>query len=96
MLTRELGDTVVIVVAFKGYRRPKKYIASQGPQQKTVIDSWRMIWAENVPTIVMLTHLTEGNKVKIVIKIYPVCLCVTQCVARSNVISTGPRIMVKQ
>jgi protein tyrosine phosphatase len=23
-----------------------------------------MIWAENVPTIVMLTHLTEGNKIK--------------------------------
>ena len=55
-----------------------------------------MIWAENVPTIVMLTHLTEGNKVKIVIKLSIVCVYDSVCVARSNVISTGPRIMVRQ
>ncbi|XP_062509499.1 receptor-type tyrosine-protein phosphatase F-like isoform X2 [Corticium candelabrum] len=54
-----------IAAAFvDGYRTPKKYIASQGPQEHTVADNWRMIWAENVPTIVMLTHLIEKNKIK--------------------------------
>ncbi|XP_062509110.1 receptor-type tyrosine-protein phosphatase S-like [Corticium candelabrum] len=47
-----------------GYRISKKYIASQGPQQHTVADTWRMIWAENVPTVVMLTHLVEKAKIK--------------------------------
>ena len=34
-----------------------------GPLEHTCTDFWTMIWAEDIPTIVMLTHLTEGMKV---------------------------------
>ena len=35
-----------------------------GPMPKTVVDFWRLIWQERPPTIVMVTNLKEGNKVK--------------------------------
>nr|XP_022305244.1 receptor-type tyrosine-protein phosphatase epsilon-like [Crassostrea virginica] len=47
-----------------GTNRPKEYIAAQGPKQNTVNDFWKMIWQENVDSIVMLTNLKEGDKVK--------------------------------
>ncbi|XP_065346473.1 receptor-type tyrosine-protein phosphatase T-like [Cloeon dipterum] len=47
-----------------GYERPKAYIACQGPMASTVDDFWRMVWQEKVSLIVMLTNLTEGEKVK--------------------------------
>ncbi|CAB3375240.1 Hypothetical predicted protein [Cloeon dipterum] len=37
----------------------KKYIASQGPLEKTTTDFWQMIWQEEVDTVVMLTKLVE-------------------------------------
>jgi protein tyrosine phosphatase len=43
-----------------GLSSPRKYIAAQGPLSQTVIDFWRMVWQEKVPTIVMLTSLQEG------------------------------------
>ncbi|XP_065345287.1 uncharacterized protein LOC135942876 [Cloeon dipterum] len=47
-----------------GFERPKTYIASQGPMASTVDDFWRMVWQEQVSLIVMLTNLTEDEKVK--------------------------------
>jgi netrin-G3 ligand len=47
-----------------GYYRSKKYIATQGPLKRTCTDFWRMIWAEDIPTVVMLTHLHENIKGK--------------------------------
>ena len=34
-----------------------------GPKQNTVDDFWKMIWQEDVDSIVMLTNLKEGDKV---------------------------------
>ena len=34
------------------------------PQLNTVNDFWRMIWELNITTIVMLTNLIEGNRIK--------------------------------
>ncbi|PIK59246.1 hypothetical protein BSL78_03830 [Apostichopus japonicus] len=45
-----------------GYKSPKKFIASHGPNKASVVDFWRMVWQENVPTIVMLTPLVEHDK----------------------------------
>lgn len=35
----------------------------KGPQSTTSNDFWRMVFQENVTQIVMLTNLTEGEKV---------------------------------
>ena len=35
-----------------------------GPLPKTVVDFWRLVWQEKPPTIVMITNLKEGNKIK--------------------------------
>ena len=35
-----------------------------GPLPKTNVDFWRLVWQERSPSIVMLTNLREGNKMK--------------------------------
>ena len=35
-----------------------------GPLPKTVVDFWRLVWQEKSPTIVMITNLLEGTKIK--------------------------------
>ncbi|XP_061190063.1 receptor-type tyrosine-protein phosphatase T-like [Saccostrea echinata] len=47
-----------------GPNRKKEYIAAQGPKQNTLGDFWTMLWQENISTIVMLTNLREGEKIK--------------------------------
>ncbi|XP_043922454.1 receptor-type tyrosine-protein phosphatase mu isoform X3 [Protopterus annectens] len=47
-----------------GYHRPNHYIATQGPMQETAYDFWRMIWQENIASIVMVTNLVEVGRVK--------------------------------
>ncbi|XP_072173396.1 receptor-type tyrosine-protein phosphatase T-like [Diadema setosum] len=44
------------------YRGEKVIIASQAPNKASLTDFWRMIWQENVETIVMVTNLTENGK----------------------------------
>eukprot|EP00105_Crassostrea_gigas_P019149 XP_011437536.1 PREDICTED: receptor-type tyrosine-protein phosphatase alpha-like isoform X4 [Crassostrea gigas] len=36
-----------------------RYIITQFPQQRTMVDFWRMVWEQNVTTIIMLAPLNE-------------------------------------
>ncbi|XP_052810712.1 receptor-type tyrosine-protein phosphatase eta-like isoform X2 [Mya arenaria] len=47
-----------------GYTSPREYIATQGPMLATFDDFWRMVWEQNVDTIVMLTKLVEKGRIK--------------------------------
>ena len=39
-------------------------IDNAGPLPKTVVDFWRLIWQERPPTIVMVTNVKEGTRIK--------------------------------
>ncbi|XP_065922546.1 receptor-type tyrosine-protein phosphatase epsilon [Magallana gigas] len=42
----------------------KKYIATQGPKDRTIADFWRMVWQENARIIVCLTNISEAKTKK--------------------------------
>jgi len=42
------------------------FIATQGPMTNTVIDFWQMVWQQRSPAVVMITKLTEHNRVTVV------------------------------
>ncbi|XP_074078478.1 receptor-type tyrosine-protein phosphatase V-like isoform X2 [Macrotis lagotis] len=46
-----------------GYTRPQEFIATQGPLKKTLEDFWRLVWEQQVHTIVMLTVGMENGRV---------------------------------
>ncbi|XP_052106281.1 receptor-type tyrosine-protein phosphatase kappa-like [Mytilus californianus] len=48
----------------QGYGQVRKYIAAQGPLDKTVDDFWRMVWQYDCGKIVMLTNVFENGKEK--------------------------------
>ena len=35
-----------------------------GPIRNTLVDHWRMIWQEHAHTVVMVTNVKEGKKIK--------------------------------
>lgn len=54
---------IILPPSKKGYKKEKRYIATQGPKPNTVVDFWRMIWQENVLIICMLANVIESGKV---------------------------------
>uniref|UniRef100_A0A8C4TJT6 protein-tyrosine-phosphatase n=1 Tax=Erpetoichthys calabaricus TaxID=27687 RepID=A0A8C4TJT6_ERPCA len=64
------------ILYFQGYNSKKEFIGTQGPLPSTVKDFWRMIWEQNVQTLVIMlfvhnlyifdfVQLENGNKHKI-------------------------------
>lgn len=47
-----------------GYKKPKAYIAAQGPTMGSVNDFWRLIWEAETTILIMLTNLEEKFKIK--------------------------------
>ncbi|XP_052241030.1 tyrosine-protein phosphatase 10D-like [Dreissena polymorpha] len=63
-LDEKEGSDYINANYIPGYTLRREYIATQGPLSVTIDDFWRMIWEENVDTIVMLTQLMEQDRVK--------------------------------
>ncbi|XP_061195009.1 receptor-type tyrosine-protein phosphatase epsilon-like [Saccostrea echinata] len=64
ILRTESGSDYINANYIEGAEREREYIAAQGPKPNTLDDFWEMVWQENVFSIVMLTNLKEGTKVK--------------------------------
>ncbi|XP_057299705.1 receptor-type tyrosine-protein phosphatase S-like isoform X1 [Hydractinia symbiolongicarpus] len=47
-----------------GFERENEYIAAQGPLPETLFDFWRMVWENDVTSILMLTQLEERGRIK--------------------------------
>ncbi|CAD5111018.1 DgyrCDS370 [Dimorphilus gyrociliatus] len=47
-----------------GVMGQREYIAAQGPLPSTKDDFWRMIWQQEIYTVVMLTDLIENRRIK--------------------------------
>ena len=47
----------------QGYQQRKAYIATQAPLQNTVGDFWRMVWEEEVHSVVKLVPPKEDSEV---------------------------------
>ena len=52
---------VCYVFEFQGYHKLQAYIATQDPMPSTTEDFWRMVWEQQVTTIIKLTGDMEGD-----------------------------------
>ena len=60
----DITSTYINANYMSGFQLEKEFIGCQAPLKNTVIDMWRMIWEQNVNTIVMLTRCTEDGRQK--------------------------------
>ncbi|XP_065904697.1 receptor-type tyrosine-protein phosphatase F-like isoform X2 [Dysidea avara] len=58
------GSDYINASLVDGYNSANEYIATQAPIPPTYGDFWKMIWEKKCTTVVMLSHLKEGGKVK--------------------------------
>jgi len=58
------GSDYINASYINGYQKRNAFIATQGPLEETVQDFWRMLWEQNVNTVVMLTQLVECSRTK--------------------------------
>ncbi|XP_039592732.1 receptor-type tyrosine-protein phosphatase beta-like isoform X10 [Polypterus senegalus] len=58
------NDDYINASYLPGYNSNKEFIGTQGPLPNTVKDFWRMVWEQNVHTLVMLTQCNEKGRVK--------------------------------
>ena len=58
------GCSLIMFQVSAKMEKRRAYIVAQGPMPSTVRDFWRMVWQEQVNTIVMLTQCNEGGKVR--------------------------------
>ncbi|XP_061719978.1 tyrosine-protein phosphatase non-receptor type 9-like [Cydia pomonella] len=62
IVTNRDSDSTYIHANFvDGYEEPSKFICCQAPKEITAGDFWKLIWQEDVHTIVSLTETDEGD-----------------------------------
>eukprot|EP00045_Choanoeca_perplexa_P018323 m.287094 g.287094 ORF g.287094 m.287094 type:complete len:2187 (+) comp17784_c0_seq1:6580-13140(+) len=59
-----VGSDYINASFIDGFKRKAAFIATQGPIKDTVADFWRMVWDQEVNSIVMLTQLEENGRSK--------------------------------
>ncbi len=62
----EYSPVVILYHILQNYRERNAFIVTQAPMENTVADFWRMMWETKSAAIVMLTELTEDDKVGVV------------------------------
>ncbi|XP_065069136.1 receptor-type tyrosine-protein phosphatase S-like isoform X1 [Rhopilema esculentum] len=63
-INNDISTTYINANYIDGYKKPRKFIATQGPLPGTVNDFWRMVYEQGCQVIVMLTRIIEDHKVK--------------------------------
>lgn len=65
MMNGNLASTYINANFVRGFdKSPNWYIVTQGPKPETSYDFWRMVWEQNVRSIIMVTGLQEGGRTK--------------------------------